>query len=161
MDINLTTPQLRNRRPPHPPRQHPLPLLRQSRPCLELRSIRARRLVHPARPPDLGRSTGPWPDDGVEAGGVNRLGPDGQLAANDVFVQVRGHAVGGLVGVEQLPVLGWVAPVEEGVIVLEGGAVVKVEELAAAAVEILLPRISIHKKEVEKQHIRRNHYYYQ
>jgi hypothetical protein len=76
-------------------------------------------------------------------------------------VQVRGHAVGGLVGVEQLPVLGWVAPVEEGVVVLEGGAVVKVEELAAAAVEILLPRISIHKKEVEKQHIRRNHYYYQ
>jgi hypothetical protein len=46
------------------------------------------------------------------------------------------------VGVEQLPVLGWVAPVEEGVEVLEGGAVVVVEELAAAAVKILSTYIS-------------------
>jgi hypothetical protein len=46
------------------------------------------------------------------------------------------------VGVEQLPVLGWVAPVEEGVEVLEGGAVIVVEEFAAAAVEILSTDVS-------------------
>lgn len=143
MNINLAAPQLRNRRSSHSPRQHPLPLLRQSRPCLKLRPVRARCLVHPSGPPDLGCGAGPWPDDGVQAGGVNGLGPDGELAANDILLELGGHAVGGLVGVDELPVLSWVAPVEEGVVVLEGGSVVEVEELATAAVKILLPSVTI------------------
>jgi hypothetical protein len=52
-------------------------------------------------------------------------------------VQIRVHAISGFVRVDELPVLGWVAPVEEGVVILEGGTVVEVEELATATVEIL------------------------
>lgn len=138
MHINLTTPQLRNRRSPHSPRQHPLSLLRQSRPRLKLRPVRARRLVHSSRPPDLGCGAGSRPDDCVEAGRVNGLGPDGEFTANDVLLKLRGHAVSGLVGVDELPVFGWVTPVKEWVVVLEGGSVVEVEELATSAVKILL-----------------------
>lgn len=138
MNINLSTPQLRNRCSSNSSRQHPLSLLRQSRPRLKLRPVRARRLVHSSRPPDLGCGAGSWPDNCVEAGGVNGLSPDGEFAANDILLELRGHAVGGLVGVDELPVLGWVAPVEEWVVVFEGGSVGKVHELATTAVEILL-----------------------
>lgn len=94
-------------------------------------------LVRPSRPPNLSCRAGSRPDDGVQTGGVNGLCPDGNFAANDILLELLRYAVCRLMRVHELPVLGWIAPIEEGVIVLEGGSIFKVEPLSTTAVKIL------------------------
>jgi hypothetical protein len=52
-------------------------------------------------------------------------------------MEIFGHAISRLVGVDELPVLGWIAPIEEGIVVIEGRSIVKVEELSTTAVKVL------------------------
>lgn len=134
--IRLVTPQLRNRRTTHAPRQHTLPHLREARPRIIHGSILAVRVVA-ARPPALAGRGRARPHNGVEARGVDGLRPERKLAANHILSRIIGDAGAGILGVDEAPVLGGRAPVGEGVSALEVGPVFVVDELATAAVQVL------------------------
>ncbi|KAJ6441546.1 subtilisin [Purpureocillium lavendulum] len=116
--------------------QHALALLRQADAHVVHGPVAARVRVLVARPPRLAGGGAARPDDGVDAGRVDGLGPDGRLAANDLLGRLLGQPDQRVVRVDEAPVLGRVAPVVEGVGVLEGRAGLVVDPLAASAVEV-------------------------
>lgn len=123
------------------PLQHTLTLLAQAGAGVDLGAVLSL-VVDASAPPDLGGGAGAGPDDVVDAGRVDGLGPDGELAAQNVLLGVLGDAVGRVVAVHEAPALGGGAPVVEGVEHLGGLALGHVEPLAATTVKVLHGHVS-------------------
>lgn len=88
-------------------------------------------------PPDFGRGGRTGPSQRVEVLGVDRLGPKGHLAADNVLGCGGVEPVCWVVGVEKLPALSWSTPVGEPGGRLSNDIRSPCDPLATAAVEIL------------------------
>lgn len=126
-----------NRRGPDAHIEKPLSHLRQPGRDLDLAAVLPRDGVFVTAPPDLARGARPRPDDAVEGDGIDRLGPYGNLPAQDQLRLLFWEAVSRVVGVNQAPALGRPAPVIEWVQGFESFAVVGVDPLASTAVQVL------------------------
>lgn len=90
-----------------------------------------------SRPENLGRRGRTRPGKGVQVGAIDRLRPDGNLAAENIVRRRVIDGCPGVVRIHELPALGWRAPVVEWKKISEN-IVVKGEPLAATTIKILL-----------------------
>lgn len=125
-----------NRRGPDATRDHALAELGEARRGVDLGAVAAVGVDAPG-PEDLAEGAGARPQNAVDGDLVDRLGPAGDLAADDELGLLGGEAGPRVVRVDQAPALGRRAPVVERVVLREGGAVVEVQPVAATAVEVL------------------------